>query len=134
MKPFPLGNEVVALEGRPAQLDGGGNPVRNAYNQIVYQDAAVQASVPGCSVRELSATEHDLNVHPTDVVVRVMMPVTYLGPDGVTVMGTPNPGPEQPVTWLRTGASYVVQGRGRLVDDVSSNPDHIVFVARGRSG
>lgn len=136
MKPFtPLGDETLIINARVPLTDPDGSEVRDAYNQVQYQ--LVPVTVPGCSFREISSTEHDLDVHPTDVVARGMMPPTYPVANGTLVptqMPTPIPGGEDPVTWQRNGKSYVVQGPSRLIPDPAGDLDHIVFLSRLRSG
>jgi hypothetical protein len=136
MKPFtPLGDEVLIVNARVPLTNPDGSPVRDSYNQIQYQDVPV--AVPGCSFREISSTEHDLDVHATDVVARAMMPPTYPVDNGTPVptqLPTPVPGPADPVTWQRNSKSYVVQGPSRLIPDPGGDLDHIVFLSRLRSG
>lgn len=130
-----LGDETLIVNARVPQRNPDGSEVRDAYNQVQYQLAPVE--VPQCSFREISSTEHDLNVHPTDVVARGMMPPTYPvanGTDVPTWLPTPVPTAAEPVTWQRNGKSYVLQGPSRLVEDPAGDLDHIVFLSRLRSG
>ncbi|WP_040853810.1 hypothetical protein [Nocardia niigatensis] len=137
MKPFTaLGDETVIVNARVPLVDSNGNPIRDAYNKVQYQ--LVPTAVPGCSFREISSTEHDSDLHPTDVVARGMLPPTYPDPTDTTVvpvrLPTPIPEADTPVTWQRNGKSYVLQGPARLVEDPAGDLDHIVFITRLRSG
>ncbi|MEU6580665.1 hypothetical protein [Nocardia sp. NPDC046763] len=136
MKPFTaLGDETLIVNARVPLLNSDGSQQRDGYNKPLYEYAPV--AVPGCSFRELSSTEHDLDVHPTDVVARGMMPPTYPVPNGTLVptqAPTPVPEAETPVTWQRNGKTYVLQGPARLVEDPAGDLDHIVFITRLRSG
>lgn len=132
VKPFtPLGNEVLTINALVPLQNTDGTEVRDAYNKVRYQ--AVPTSVPGCSFREVSSTEHDSDMHPTDVVARAMLPPTYPAPDGALVP-TPTPAADTPVTWARNGKTYVLQGPSRLIEDLAGDLDHITFIGRLRSG
>ncbi len=136
MRPFTrLGNETLVLNLRVPLTDSEGNEVRDPYNKIQYE--TVPVSIPGCSFRLISSTEHDLDVHATDVVARGMLPPVYLvdaDTDTPRWVPTPVPPEETAVTWLGDGQNYVVQGPGRPIPDAAGDRQHIEFVSRLRSG
>lgn len=137
MKPFTaLGDETLIVNALVPLENPDGSQQRDGYNKPLFK--FVPVAVPGSSFREISSTEHDLDVHPTDVVARGRLPATYPDPTDTSLvplqLATPVPEADTPVTWERNGKTYVLQGPARLVEDADGDLDHIVFITRLRSG